>query len=207
MPTDPLTGSRYPNSGYAPNVPQDIQNAVFDLSDNTIPFFTSTSARDTAYANWVNAGGAMRNGLVCTVGDVLYKYSTSTSAWRPVTGESLFFSGAGGFDITTTVTAPTGGASGSVPAGTWLIFFRASFAVSASTGDRQINLHLYQGATQVIQTGNTVETASGSKAFAIADFIQVTLASAATMSLRVSANATGGTQAINANSIWAVRVG
>lgn len=80
MPTDPLTGSRYPASSAAPNVNGDIQNAVMDLADNTIPRFTTTAARDTAYANWVTAGGTMANGLVCAVSNMLYMYDTS--AWR-----------------------------------------------------------------------------------------------------------------------------
>lgn len=80
MPTDPLTGSRYPASSAAPNVNGDIQNAVMDLADNTIPRFASTSARDTAYANWVTGGGTMANGLVCAVTNMLYMYDTS--AWR-----------------------------------------------------------------------------------------------------------------------------
>lgn len=83
MPTDPLTGSRIPASTNVPNVPQDINNAVFDLSDNTIPFFTSTTARNTAYSAWVAAGGVMRNGLYCHVNSVgLQVYEAST--WRTV---------------------------------------------------------------------------------------------------------------------------
>ena len=79
MPTEPLTGARYPDSSYAVDVPQDIQNAVFDLADNTIPFFTSTAARDTDYASWVSNGGAMRNGLTCHVGATRYVYVSG--AW------------------------------------------------------------------------------------------------------------------------------
>jgi hypothetical protein len=64
-------------------VPQDILNAIFDLEDNGIPFFTSTSARDTAYAAWVAAGGVMRNGLYCHVNSIgLQVYEAST--WRTV---------------------------------------------------------------------------------------------------------------------------
>ena len=81
MPTDPLTGSRYPSSSAAPNVAADIQNAVMDLADNTIPRFSTTAARDTAYANWVTAGGVMASGLTCAVGDMLYTYSTASSSW------------------------------------------------------------------------------------------------------------------------------
>ena len=67
MPTDPLTASRYPSSNAAPNVAQDIQNAVFDLSDNTIPRFATTTARDTAFTAWTNSGGVLVDGLHCHV--------------------------------------------------------------------------------------------------------------------------------------------
>lgn len=79
MPTDPLTGSRYPASSAAPNVAQDIQNAVLDLSDNTVPNYATTGARDSAYAAWVALGNSMRNGLICTVADKPYIYS---GGWR-----------------------------------------------------------------------------------------------------------------------------
>jgi hypothetical protein len=64
VPNDPLTSSRYPAASAAPNVAQDIQNAVTDLADNTWagPFATTT-ARDTAFSTWVSGGGTMRNGL------------------------------------------------------------------------------------------------------------------------------------------------
>lgn len=61
MPTDPLTGSRYPAASAAPNVAQDLQNAVLDLADNTIPRFATTSARDSAYTSY----GTLSNGMSC----------------------------------------------------------------------------------------------------------------------------------------------
>jgi hypothetical protein len=67
LPTDPLTGARYPSSGDSPNIAQYIQNAVNDLSDDTCPSFSTTTARNTAYTNWVSAGNTMRNGLQCSV--------------------------------------------------------------------------------------------------------------------------------------------
>jgi hypothetical protein len=86
VPTDPLTGSRYPASSAAPNVAQDIQNAVLDLSDNTIPNFATTTARDSAYSAWVALGNAMRDGLHCHVqgvGDQTY-LSGSWNTWTAV---------------------------------------------------------------------------------------------------------------------------
>lgn len=78
MPTDPLTGARVPDGSYAPDITQ-VATAIFDISDNTIPFFASTTARDSAYSSWVANGGAMRNSLICAVGTTLYKYASG--AW------------------------------------------------------------------------------------------------------------------------------
>lgn len=82
MPTSVLTSTRYPASSAAPNVPQDIQNAVLDLEDNTIPAFTTTAARDTAYTNWTAAGNAMRDGLTCSVGGYAQIYRSGS--WHGV---------------------------------------------------------------------------------------------------------------------------
>lgn len=90
MPTDPLTGSRYPVSGDAPTIWTYIENAVKDLSDNTFPRFASTTARDTAFASWVGAGNAMTSGLHCHVtgiGDQVY--STSAGAWLLLSGQRM----------------------------------------------------------------------------------------------------------------------
>jgi hypothetical protein len=80
MPTDPLTGSRYPASTAVPNVNQDIQNAVTDLADNTIPNFSTTTTRDNAYTAWVALGNSMRDGLKCVVNGVPYRRINGT--WR-----------------------------------------------------------------------------------------------------------------------------
>lgn len=104
MPTDPLTGSRYPSSSAAPNINQDIQNAVLDLSDNTIPNFSTTGARDTAYTAWVALGNTMRSGLYCTVADKTYIYSGSTWRGMPraVVGGTLGVTTSSGGDVNIT---------------------------------------------------------------------------------------------------------
>lgn len=89
MPTDPLTGSRYPSSSAAPNVAQDIQNAVIDLADNTVPRFASTAARDTAYSAMVSAGGVMADGMQCTVNGVPYRRINGT--WRQDSGPRIIY--------------------------------------------------------------------------------------------------------------------
>lgn len=78
--TDPLTGARYPTSGDAAAIATYFQNLANDLSDNTIPVFASTSARDTAFTAWVAQGNSMHDGLHCFVtglGDQTYV----NSAW------------------------------------------------------------------------------------------------------------------------------
>lgn len=80
MPTDPLTGSRYPASSAAPNVAQDIQNAVMDLADNAIPRFATTAARDAAYAT---AGVVLANGQMCWCDTPGSWYLRSGGVWNP----------------------------------------------------------------------------------------------------------------------------
>lgn len=83
MPTDPWSGSRYPASNAAPNVSQDIQNAVNDLADGTVPSFATAAARDTAFTNWKNAGNTAFSGMQAfTQNDGRYwRYDTASSSW------------------------------------------------------------------------------------------------------------------------------
>jgi hypothetical protein len=78
--TTPLTGSRYPVSTDAPSIAQYFANLALDLDDNTIPRFTTTTARDTAYSSWVTLGGTMADGLKCSVNGVPYRRIGGT--WR-----------------------------------------------------------------------------------------------------------------------------
>lgn len=81
MATEPLTGARIPDLSFSPNIPQDMSNGIRDLADNTVPQFTSTGSRDSAYSAWVSSGYAMRDGLMCVVGTKLYMYVSATSTW------------------------------------------------------------------------------------------------------------------------------
>lgn len=81
MQTDPLTGSRYPSGNDAANIAQYFQNAVTDLADNTIPRFATTTARDTAYAAYVAAGGSMANGMTCWCDSPGAFYDRLDGAW------------------------------------------------------------------------------------------------------------------------------
>lgn len=101
--TDPLTGARYPTSGDAPQVYQDIKNLANDLSDNTIPSFSTTTARDTAFSAWVTAGNTMRSGLLAEIsGGGRWRYNGAS--WDPDLGLIEFDSATSQWD------AATGGA-------------------------------------------------------------------------------------------------
>jgi hypothetical protein len=82
--TDPLTGASVPLNSDAPDGPGQIKAAVFGVSDNTIPYFTSTALRDSAYSTWVANGGVMRNSLVCAVGTTLYRTISGGSTWQAI---------------------------------------------------------------------------------------------------------------------------
>src|SRR3954471_6166712 len=85
MPTpDPLTSTPVPLDSDAPDGPGQIKAAVFGLSDNTIPFYTSTALRDAAYSTYVANGGAMRHSLVCAVGTTLYRTTGGGSTWNAI---------------------------------------------------------------------------------------------------------------------------
>lgn len=62
MSTNPLTGARYPANSDSPAGPQQIQNAVDDLSPLTTPVYTSTTTRDTAYSTWTTGGHSRKHG-------------------------------------------------------------------------------------------------------------------------------------------------
>lgn len=85
MHTDPLTLARYPDSTDSPDVSGFIQQAVNDLSDHIGGNFTSTSARDAAYVNWVAQGNTMANGLQCRVAGFPQVYRSG--AWRGVSSQ------------------------------------------------------------------------------------------------------------------------
>lgn len=67
---------RYPGSGDAPNVPQDIQNLAADLDAKVCPAFASTSLRDSTIVS-------PAQGQRCTVVGIEYVYR-ATSWWLGV---------------------------------------------------------------------------------------------------------------------------
>lgn len=83
MPTHPITGARYPTTGSSPNGPQQIQDAVSDLSVQAAPRYATSAARDSAFATWTSAGNTMDAGMMAfTKSDGRYwRWSASASAW------------------------------------------------------------------------------------------------------------------------------
>jgi hypothetical protein len=130
MPNEPLTGARYPAASASPNVPQDLQNAVTDLADNTIPRFATTTARDSAYASWVAAGGAMAAGLHCTVAGRLYRYTGSAWEDQQTGGRQRFWT-----------FGRTGNASDTVASGSFIVMQSATIT-DAPAGDYAITARL-----------------------------------------------------------------
>jgi hypothetical protein len=83
LPTHPITGARYPTTGSSPNGPQQIQDAVTDLSVQVEPRYADSTARDAAFTTWTSAGNTMQAGMKSfTQSDGRYwRWSVSETAW------------------------------------------------------------------------------------------------------------------------------
>lgn len=86
MPTHPITGARYPTTGSSPNGPQQIQDAVTDLSTQVLPRFATTSARDTAFGAWTAAGNTLAEGMFAytQADDTEWYYNGTAWTWPRV---------------------------------------------------------------------------------------------------------------------------
>lgn len=82
MLNEPLTNARMPEQSDAPTGGLQITNAVKDLAPFTLPRFTTTAARNTAFGQWVTAGGTMVNGMHCVVNGETQVYRSG--AWEPL---------------------------------------------------------------------------------------------------------------------------
>ena len=84
MPNHPLTGARLGQNSDNPLGGMFLAQVVNELSPYTIPHFDNAAARDAAYAAWVAAGNAMRNGLQSfTENDQRYwRYGSSPAGWK-----------------------------------------------------------------------------------------------------------------------------
>lgn len=78
--TDPLTGATIQDQSDAATGGTQIGNAVKNLRSFTIPRFTTTGARDTAYTSFVSGGGVMADGMHCTAAGVPYR--RINGVWR-----------------------------------------------------------------------------------------------------------------------------
>lgn len=68
--TAPLTGARIPDSGDSANIAQYFDNLGKDLDAVSVPQFTSTAARDAAWAAWVAAGHTLTQAVSLVNGDL-----------------------------------------------------------------------------------------------------------------------------------------
>lgn len=98
MPTHPLTGARYPTTGSSPNGPQQIQDAVADLSTQVVPRFATTAARDSAFSTWTSGGNTIAEGMTCftQADNQLWIYNGTAWSWpewaQGIIGRSNFTS-------------------------------------------------------------------------------------------------------------------
>lgn len=81
--TNPWSSARYPDLAESTNLPPFFENIVDDYAPSSCPIFTSTSTRNTAFANWLAAGNTAKSGMRCfTQADGRYwRYNTGTSSW------------------------------------------------------------------------------------------------------------------------------
>jgi hypothetical protein len=80
---EPRTGARKPEQTDGPLGGRQISNAIDDLAPYTVPYYATTAARDSAHADWVTAGGTMRDGLPAAVSGIgLMEYQSG--AWKTV---------------------------------------------------------------------------------------------------------------------------
>lgn len=87
--TSPLNGLPCPDDS-SPNDPPIHFQALNDaLDDRLLPHFPTAADRDTAFSNWVAAGGVMRNWMQCTV-DNLGLQQYFGGAWSTVLTPSMY---------------------------------------------------------------------------------------------------------------------
>lgn len=115
---------------------------------------------------------------------------------------------AGGGSLSTGITTPTSGASVTLPAGTWMIFYRMTFTLSIASGAVPTIITLYlseSGVGNNISTTFPVESA-GVTTRQQSDFEILSRSSESTFYLRGQTSGTSGTQAMGVNKIIALRI-
>lgn len=200
--TSPINGLPVPDDD-SPNAPPIHFQALVDVLDSRlIAAVDSTADRDSKIP-------APRNSMIVYSEADDQFYARIKGAWV-VTGIGsvrYYAAGAGGaVDVLTAPAVPTGGASLSLPAGTYDVDVRAHFVLSVSSDEREINLHLYSGGSGLFTTSFTVNDVGKAATRSHSDFTRVTLGAAGTLTVRTSASAVGGTQKVSSNAIRAIRV-
>jgi len=113
--------------------------------------------------------------------------------------------GQGGGSVGTTPTVPTDSAAVTLAAGTYDVEYRMALTLSVSSA-RQFSLGLYDGTTDLDTAEHQQALTGGSFRGNLSGKVRVTLTGQKTLSLRCTATATGGTQGMATNAIWARRV-
>jgi hypothetical protein len=122
-------------------------------------------------------------------------------------GDSYSDEGSGtSLGLTTTPTAPSWTPSVPVEVGTYRVWYGGHFAVSVSSAARQLRLHLHNGATELDETSFAAGAVGDSASRDHMWFRRVTLTAPGTLTIRASADGTGGTQALTTAWIEAMRV-
>lgn len=86
MSNDTWTGARLGTDQDSPTGGSAMAQLVQQLGKWTCPGFVSTAARDAAFNGWVAAGNSPSDGMICTVGNVIYV--RSGSSWRQQGGDT-----------------------------------------------------------------------------------------------------------------------
>lgn len=170
------------------------------VADLTAAGFAPTASRPL-YVHRVDAG-PMRE---------LERTIDGGASWQTLLadgGKAVVATGTGGTDLTTTITTPASGASVTLPAGTWLVFFRMNFSLSISSGALPATITLYLSESGV---GNNISStfpveSTGVTTREHSSFELVSRSAESTFYLRGRTSGAGGIQAMGANKIIAVRV-
>lgn len=187
--TEPLTSITVQDQSDAATGGTQVGNLAKALVKFVVTRYATTGARDTAYTNWVAAGGTMADGMLTSAAGVPYRRISGT--WRinrqrvfnrPVAGLGAGVAITSGGSAETGITSPivlTGGSSFTLyEAGT--ISLRAAFRAGPGTGAAQCTIKV---------NGTTVGNVAISRADATVPVnAAVALASGShTVSLRVDA--------------------
>jgi hypothetical protein len=169
----PRTGYRKPEQSDGPLGGVQIGNLASDVEPDTAPYFATTAARDAAHADFVTAGGVMRDGLLARVNGIgLMQYvggswytvaTTADIAALAFPGPLKETHGTGQYDHTGTTEVQVGGGTNEIGTITGLALksnrcYRAVFRGRAWAGVAGVTMSLR------IRVGASLSTSSSAVA-------------------------------------------